>query len=41
MPQVGDYVKCKGGFLKITKKAYKLMVPVDSSTGVFESLILE
>ena len=34
MPQVGDYVKCKGGFLKITKKAYKLMVPVDSSAGV-------
>ena len=34
MPQVGDYVKCKGGFLKITKKAYKLMVPADSSTGV-------
>lgn len=34
MPQVGDYVKCEGGFLKITKKTYKPMAVIDASGNI-------
>ena len=33
MPQVGDYVKCKGGYLKITKKTYSPIEVIDASTN--------